>query len=41
MTQIAAGELIFMARNLDILSASISGEQTLDRGEGLEDDGGK
>jgi SAM-dependent methyltransferase len=34
ITQIAAGELIFMARNIDILCASTSGEQSLDRGGG-------
>jgi SAM-dependent methyltransferase len=35
ITQIAAGELIFMARNLDILCGATSGKQTLDRGEDL------
>lgn len=41
ITQIAAGELIFMARNLDILCASTSGEQNLDRDGGLGKDAGK
>jgi hypothetical protein len=35
IAQIAAGELIFMARNLDILCGATSGKQTLDRGEDL------
>jgi len=41
ITQIAAGELIFMARNIDILCASTSGEQPLDRGGVLGKDAGK
>jgi ubiquinone/menaquinone biosynthesis C-methylase UbiE len=40
-TQIAAGELIFMARNLDILCASPLGEQILDQGEGREKNSGR
>ena len=40
ITQIAAGELIFMARNLDILCGSTSGKQTLDQGEDLGKDAG-
>ncbi len=40
MCQIAAGELIFMARNLDILCGSTSGRQTLDQGEDLGKDAG-
>jgi hypothetical protein len=36
ITQIATGELIFMARNLDILCASPLGEPILDQGEGRE-----
>ena len=35
ITQIAAGELIFMARNLDILCGSAAGKQPLDRGGDL------
>jgi hypothetical protein len=35
ITQIAAGELIFMARNLDILCGSASGNKPLDRGKEL------
>ena len=32
ITQIAAGELIFMARNLDMLCGSAAGEQPLNQG---------
>jgi SAM-dependent methyltransferase len=41
ITQIAAGELIFMARNIDILCASTSGEQSLDRGGGKGKNSGR
>jgi hypothetical protein len=41
ITQIAAGELIFMARNIDILCASTSGEQSLDRGGGRGKNSGR
>ena len=41
ITQIAAGELIFMARNLDILCGSRPGRQTLDQGAVLGKDAGE
>jgi hypothetical protein len=41
ITQIAAGELIFMARNLDILCGSTSDRQTLDQGGALGKNAGK
>jgi hypothetical protein len=41
ITQIAAGELIFMARNLDMLCGSTSGEQSLDRGGGRGKNSGR
>jgi SAM-dependent methyltransferase len=40
ITQIAAGELIFMARNLDMLCGSASGKQPLDQGGDLEKNAG-
>ncbi len=41
ITQIATGELVFMARNLDILCTGTSDEHTLDCGRGLGKNAGK